>query len=317
MRLIWLILGRLAAASAILFAVAALVFAATTFLPGDVAGRVLGRNPDPQQLEILRARLGLDQPPLMRFVDWFTDVLRGDLGVSLVSGQPVAEIISHRLANSAWLAALALALYVPIAAIPAILQALRPDGWRDQVLSILSLCLVSVPDFLLATGLLILFALTLGWAPAHSTIDSAMSAGERLAALALPALTVAIVMGTYAARYLRDSLIEILQSDFIRMARLNGVSEVRILWRHALPNALVPALNITALNLTYLFGGVVVIEQVFGFPGFGALMVAGLMQLDIPVVQATVVIAAAAYVLGTLAADLAALALNPRLRDAA
>jgi peptide/nickel transport system permease protein len=139
---------------------------------------------------------------------------------------------------------------------------------------------------------------------------------ETIRALILPATTVALVMGTYAMRYLRDSLIEALDTEYVRIARLNGIPERRVLWRHALPNALIPAINITSLNLTYLFGGVVVVEQVFAFPGFGALLVGSLMQLDIPVVQATVLIAAAVYILGNLLADVAAMALNPRLRHA-
>jgi peptide/nickel transport system permease protein len=146
-------------------------------------------------------------------------------------------------------------------------------------------------------------------------IDAGSSWAETLRALILPAVTIALVMGTYAMRYLRDSLIEVLLADYIRMARLNGMPAGRLIWRHALPNALVPFLNVTALNLTYLFGGVVVIEQVFSFPGFGALMVGALLQLDVPLIQATVLIAAAVYILGNLAADLASMALNPRLRD--
>ena len=316
MRFAWIITARLGSAALMLLAVSAVIFVMTELLPGDVATRILGRSPDPEQLALLRERLGLDQPLPSRYLNWLGGLVRGDAGASLVSGQPVAEMVGHRLANSGLLSTVALLLYLPIAVLPALIQAVRADRAADQAISGLSLAILSIPDFLLGTLLLVLFVLVVPLAPARSTIDGAMSWRETLAALALPALTVALVMGTYAMRYLRDSLIEVLGSDYVRMARLNGLPEQRVLWRHALPNALVPFLNITSLNLTYLFGGMVVVEQVFAFPGFGALLVGSLMQLDIPVVQATVLIAATVYITGNLLADLLALLLNPRLRDA-
>jgi peptide/nickel transport system permease protein len=305
---------RLVGAAAMLFAVAALVFLMTDLLPGDVATRILGRNPDPERLTILRERLGLDQPLPARFLDWFGGMITGDLGVSLVSGQPIMEIVSRRLANSALLGLFAFVLYIPIALVPALVQALYRDGALDHAISGLTLGVLSIPDFLLATIFLIMFASLWPVLPARSTIDGVMSGWAVLRSLALPALTIALVMGTYAMRYLRDSLVEALQTEHVRMARLNGIPEWRVLWFHALPNALIPAINITSLNLTYLFGGVVVVEQVFAFPGFGAMLVGSLMQLDVPLIQGTVVISAAAYILGNVLADLAAMALNPKLR---
>lgn len=234
----------------------------------------------------------------------------------MVSGQPVIDVVARRFFNSLLLALAAFVLYLPIAVIPAIVQAVNRDRPIDQVISGISLAILSIPDFLLGTIFLILFASILPIAPARSTIDGAMGAWEILRALALPALTIALVMGTYASRYLRDSLIEALDADYIRMARLNGIPHRRVLWRHALPNALIPAINITSLNLTYLFGGVVVVEQVFAFPGFGALLVGSLMQLDVPLIGATIMIAAAVYILGNLLADVSAMLLNPKLRYA-
>lgn len=305
---------RIAVALGMLIAVSAVIFIMTEVLPGDVATRILGRSPDPERLAILRERLGLDQPLALRYLSWIGGVFSGDFGRSLVSDQPVIEIIARRLFNSVLLAAAAFALYLPIAVIPAILQAVNRDRPIDQAISGITLAILSVPDFLLGTIFLILFASVVPIAPARSTIDGAMSAWEVVRALALPALTIALVMGTYAMRYLRDSLIEALEADHIKMARLNGIPERRVLWRHALPNALIPALNITSLNLTYLFGGVVVVEQVFAFPGFGALLVGSLMQLDVPVIQATVLVAASVYIFGNLLADIGAMLLNPKLR---
>lgn len=307
---------RIASAFLLLLAVSVFIFLITDILPGDVASRILGRAPDPERLQILRQRLGLDQPLPLRYLNWLTHALQGDLGVSLVSGQKVNEIVFGRLYNSSLLAFAAFLLYIPIAVIPAMLQAVNYGRAIDQILSTLTLAILSIPDFLLATILLLAFANFIPMAPARSTIDSSMNVVEIVSALVLPAITIALVMGTYAIRYLRDSLIDALQTDYVKMARLNGIPERNILWQHALPNALVPALNITSLNLTYLFGGVVVVEQVFAFPGFGALLVGSMMQLDIPVIQATVLISSAVYICGNVFADIAAMMLNPKLRHA-
>lgn len=314
MILLRFILLRIAGGLAMLLAVSAMIFVMTDVLPGDVASRILGRNPDPERLAILLAELGLDQPLVLRYLQWIAGILKGDFGNSLISGQPVAETLGRRVLNSVLLGALALAIYVPMAILPAIVQALNRDRPLDQAISAVSLAILSIPDFLLATLVLIGFVVLLPLAPARSIIEASSTWGQTLHAMILPAATIALVMATYAMRYLRDSLIEVLQTDYILMARLNGIPQRVLIWRHAMPNALVPFLNVTALNLTYLFGGVVVIEQVFSFPGFGALMVGALLQLDVPMVQATVLIAAAVYILGNLAVDLATLALNPRLR---
>lgn len=308
------ILLRFVGGIAMLLAVSALIFLMTDVLPGDVASRILGRNPDPERLAILRAELGIDQPLMLRYVRWIAGILHGDLGNSLISGQPVAETLGRRVLNSVLLGALALAIYVPLAVLPAIVQAVNRDRPLDQAISAVSLAILSIPDFLLATLILIGFVVLLPLAPARSIIEASSTWAQVLRAMILPAATIALVMATYAMRYLRDSLIEVLATDYIQMARLNGMPQRVLIWRHAMPNALVPFLNVTALNLTYLFGGVVVIEQVFSFPGFGALMVGALLQLDVPMVQATVLIAAGVYILGNLAVDLATLALNPRLR---
>jgi peptide/nickel transport system permease protein len=305
---------RILGGFAMLLAVSALIFFMTEVLPGDVASRILGRNPDPERLANLRAALGLDQPLGLRYGQWIAGILQGDLGNSLISGQPVTETLGRRVMNSVLLGGMALTIYVPLAVLPAILQAVHRDRPVDQAISALSLAILSIPDFLLATLILIGFVVLLPLAPARSLIEASSSWGEALHAMILPATTIALVMATYAMRYLRDSLIEVLATDYIRMARLNGIPQPVLIWRHAMPNALVPFLNVTALNLTYLFGGVVVIEQVFSFPGFGALMVGALLQLDVPMIQATVLIAAAVYILGNLAVDLATLVLNPRLR---
>jgi len=205
-------------------------------------------------------------------------------------------------------------IYIPLTVIPALIQAVRRDGWIDHGLSVVTLVLLSMPDFLLGTALMVIFVISLPWLPAISLVDETSGAGEYIRAMTLPALTLAIVMAVYAARMLRDNLIEVLDSDYVRMAELKGLSASRVLLRHALPNAVVPTLNVTALNLAYLVGGVVVVEKVFSYPGFGGLLVDALQLRDLPLIEATIMIAASVYIVANLIADIAAILLNPRLR---
>jgi peptide/nickel transport system permease protein len=172
-----------------------------------------------------------------------------------------------------------------------------------------------MPDFLLGTILLILFVIMVPILPAMSLVDDTSGVGEYMRAMTLPAVTLAIVMAVYAVRMLRDNLIEVLDSDYVRMAELKGLSRQRVLLRHALPNALVPTLNVTALNLAYLVGGVVVVEKIFGYPGFGSLLVDALQLRDLPLIEATIMIAAAVYIAANLLADVGAILLNPRLKQ--
>lgn len=314
MQLLRFVATRIGTSLITLMIVAIVIFFATAILPGDVASRLLGRSPDPTSLALLQTRLGLDLPLPVRFLNWIGHLLIGDPGVSLISGQPVLEMVGRTLWNSFLLSVMALLIYLPIAIIPAAIQAVHADEKTDHAISGAALGIMSLPDFLLGTFLLLTFAAWWPILPPRSTIDESSSALETLGALVLPAVTIALVMGTYAMRFLRDSLIEVLNSDYVRMARLNGVRESTVLWRHAFPNALVPTLNVTSLSLTYLFGGVVVVEKVFAFPGFGSLLVSSLMQLDVPVIQATVLVAAAIYIVGNLVADILTVIVNPRLR---
>lgn len=299
-----------------LLLVSIIVFAAVEILPGDVATRVLGRDATPETIALFRQRMHLDEPAVQRYLLWLGGLLKGDFGTALTSARPVAEILAPRITNTLLLAALAFVLYLPLTLIPALIQALQRDRALDHTLSIFSLIALSTPDFLLATLLLIGFAVLLPWFPVMSIVDASTNATEFFNAIVLPAVTLAIVMAVYAVRMLRDNLIEILDADFIRMAELKGLSRTRILLRHALPNAIVPTLNVTALNLAYLIGGVVIVEKVFAFPGFGSLTVEALQLRDAPLIEATVLIAAAVYILANLVADVAAIVLNPRLRRA-
>ncbi|MCA3575543.1 MAG: ABC transporter permease [Aestuariivirga sp.] len=312
---IWLLIARRLLLSAVtLLLVSAFVFFVLEILPGDVATRILGRDATPESLAVLREQLGLDQPVMTRYLTWLGGLLTGDLGQSLVSSRSVSEILAPRIFNTLALSLYAFLLYLPLTVIPAVIQALYRDRAADQALSVVTLVLLSMPDFLLATILLLMFVLWIPLLPAISLVDESSSFTEYISAMTLPALTLAIVMAVYAVRMLRDNLIEVLDSDYVKMAELKGLSRSRVLLRHALPNALVPTLNVTALNLAYLIGGVVVVEKVFSYPGFGTLLVDSLQLRDLPVIEATVMIAALVYVGANLVADIGAILLNPRLR---
>lgn len=314
---IWLLIVRCIVLSAVtLLLVSAFVFSVLEVLPGDVATRILGRDATPEALQVLREQLGLNQSAMIRYIHWLGGLLTGNLGRSLVSNRSVSEILAPRIFNTLALSIYAFLLYLPLTVIPAVVQALKRDMAADHVLSVVTLVLLSMPDFLLATILLLAFVLWIPVLPAISLVDETSSYVEYLRAMTLPAATLAIVMAVYAVRMLRDNLIEVLDSDYVRMAELKGLSRGRVLLRHALPNALVPTLNVTALNLAYLIGGVVVVERVFSYPGFGTLLVDSLQLRDLPVIEATVMIAALVYVSANLVADIAAILLNPRLRTA-
>jgi len=310
-----MIIGRVALAAVTLLLVSLIVFMMLEVLPGDVASRILGRDATPETLAQLRAELGLNDPAALRYLHWIGGLLTGDPGRSLVSQRPVADILAPRIFNTLVMSAYAFVLYLPLTLIPALAQAIRRDRATDHILSVITLVLLSLPDFLLATILLMMFVIWVPVLPAISLVDQSSGFWEYMRAMTLPALTLAIVMAVYAVRMLRDNLIEVLDSDFVRMAELKGLSARRVLLRHALPNALVPTLNVTALNLAYLVGGVVVVEKVFSYPGFGSLLVDSLQLRDLPVIEATVMIAALVYILANLVADVAAILLNPRLTN--
>jgi peptide/nickel transport system permease protein len=309
-----LILSRLLLSLLTLTLVSMIIFSAIEIIPGDVASRVLGRMATTESLAIFRERFHLNDPPIVRYLSWVGSLVKGDLGLSMTNNRPVIDILAPRIANTLILSLVAFLLHLPLAVIPAALQAFNRDRLVDQGLSVMNLVLLSIPEFLLATLFMIAFVIVIPAFPAMSLVDRTSTFGEYARALALPAVTLAIAMAVYTVRLLRDNLIEVLDSDFVRMAELKGLPRRLVVWRHALPNALIPSLNITALNLAYAVGGVVVIEKVFAFPGFGSLLVDSVSARDIPLIEATVLLSSAVYIFGNLAADVLAIVFNPKLR---
>ena len=309
-----LIVQRLTLAVGTLLAVSALVFFFTSVLPGDIAERVLGRESTQQQRQIFRKHLHLDRPVWERYGVWIGDVARGDLGRSLVNDQTVTSTIGTSAQNTLFLSVFAFLLYIPVTLIMATVAALFRGKLPDSIISVVTLVGLSVPEFVLGTLLIFGFAVHLSLAPALSIVNPGDGLFTRLHATVLPAVTLMVAMAVYAIRMLRDNLIDVLDSEYVRMATLKGVPRWRVVVRHALPNSLGPALNVTALNLTYLIGGVVVVETVFSYPGLGKLLVDSISVRDVPVVEVTALLASGVYIVANLVADVLAMVLNPRLR---
>ena len=311
-----LILSRIATGLLTLVAVSFIIFVATEILPGDVAARALGRFATEEAKQIFRQQLHLDRPIPERYLTWLGGVVRGQFGKSIVNQIDVNSVVGPKLAHTFVLAAYALVLYVPMSLLLATFAAVFRDRPVDTAISLLTLVGLSIPEFALATLLLIAFAVSVPIFPVLSVIALARTPVEVVRALTLPAVTLAVAMSVYAIRMLRDNLIEVLDSEYVRMATLKGVPRYRVILWHALPNALGPALNVTALNLAYLIGGVVVVERVFSYDGIGSLLVESVFLRDAPLIEATALVVSAVYILANLFADVTAMLLNPRLRTA-
>ena len=308
-----LVLQRLALGLLSLFAVSVIIFLAVGMLPGDIAQAMLGQSATPETVAAFRAQLGLDLPPLTRFAHWLLRLLHGDLGASLANQRPIAELIGARLGNTLSLAALAALVSVPTALVLGMLAALYRNSWFDRLLNTSALSAVSFPEFFVAYLLILVFSVKLGWFPSLSNLAPDSSFGTILERSVLPVATLSLVVIAQMMRMTRASLINLLASPYIEMARLKGIRQSRIIWRHALPNALAPIVNVVALNLAYLVVGVVVVEVVFVYPGLGQLLVDSVSKRDIPVVQACSLIFAATYILLNTGADVLSIASNPRL----
>jgi peptide/nickel transport system permease protein len=313
--LLKIILRRLALGVLTLLLVAVLVFVATQTLPGDTAQALLGKSATPERLQALREELGLNRSAVEQFSSWFADIARGNLGDSLVADEPVTGLISQRVVNSAALVLLAALISIPLSILIGSLSGLFRDRTFDSVTSLGTLALAALPEFVIGILLLMLFATTVfHWFPGVSLVDPNVPLTSQLNVLILPALTMVLAVGPYIIRILRASMIEVLESEYVQMARLKGMPEGIVLRRHALPNAVIPAIQVIALNLAWLAGGVVVVEYLFNYPGIGLGLVDAINNRDVPVIQAIVLLIAALYVGFNLLADILTILVSPRLR---
>jgi peptide/nickel transport system permease protein len=309
-----LIAGRIATSLLIMVLIALIVFAATSLLPGDVAQELLGQSATPEMVSAMRRSLGLDRPPHTRFIEWLAGLLTGNAGKSLVNGLPVAELIGKRLPNSLMLAGATATLAVPIALLLGITAAMRQGSRYDRVVSMATVSIVSVPEFLIATIAVIVLAVNLRWLPALATVSDGHTYLQLARSLVMPVLTLTCVVVAQMARLTRAAVVNTLREPYIEMAILKGARPTRVVWAHALPNAIGPVANAVALSLSSLLGGVVVVETIFNYPGLARLMVDSVSTRDIPVVQACAMIFCAGYLLLVTIADILAILSNPRLR---
>jgi peptide/nickel transport system permease protein len=309
-----MIAQRIALGVLLLWAVSVLIFAGTEILPGDVATAILGQTATPEAVANIRAELGLDRPAVVRYFDWLGGALQGDFGTSYTNRQDIATNIGRRLGNTLFLAAAAAVIAVPIAILLGVLAVRYRNTFFDRFISIATLATVSLPEFFAGYLLILLFAVQLRWFPSTSTIRPSMSFGQQLYSIALPTLTLVLVVVGHMMRMTRAAILNVLSSAYIETAELKGISPSRIIWKHALPNALAPIVNVVALNLAYLVVGVVVVEVIFVYPGMGQFMVDHVAKRDVPVVQACGLVFASVYIVLNLIADLAAVLANPRLR---
>ena len=299
-----------------LFLVSLIVFGATQALPSDPARAILGRTATPDSLAALRKQLNLDRPVFTQYTDWLGGAVKGDFGDSLAArGEPVSEILGKRLENSAFLILLAAVISIPLSIVLGVLTARRRDGPFDHVTSVTTLAVAALPEFVIGIALVVLFATSVFHVlPAVSLIPPEDPPWEHMKELVLPVLTLVLAVSPYIARIMRASMVEVLESDFVEMAQLKGMQERYVLWRHAVPNAIAPAIQVIALNLAYLAGGIVLVEFVFAFPGIGSAFVDAVANRDLPIVQALALLIAAVYVGLNLIADIATILVSPRLR---
>lgn len=314
------ILHRTGVGVATLIVVSVLIFVGTSVLPGDVAQIILGQMATPESLAALRTKLGIDQPAYIRYFMWLSDLMSGDLGVSKAGsgigtiGTPISEMLYPRLMNTLRMAGVVSLVAIPLSLSLGLLAAMYPGTRLDRIVTFSTLSLISVPEFLVATFLVLILAVYLGWLPAIAYMSGNETGWQLIKALAMPTLTLVIVASSQIMRMTRATVLNVMSSPYIEMAILKGVPRKRIILRHALFNAIGPIVNVIALNLAYLVSGVVIVETIFAYPGLAKLMIDGVQTRDMPLVQACAMIFCATYIVLIFIADMATILSNPRLR---
>jgi peptide/nickel transport system permease protein len=313
-----LIVRRLALGVLTLFLISLVVFAAVLALPGDAATAILGREATPERVAALRDQLNLNDSVITQYLDWIGGVITGSFGESAATQQPVSELLSDRVVNTGFLVFVAAVVAIPLSIGIGVWTAMRRDRSVDHVVSTTALVLAALPEFVIGILLILVFATSVFTLfPAVSLLAPDERAWSEPSVVVLPAATLVLAVTPYISRIMRGSMIEVLESEYVTMARLKGLPERTVIWRHAVPNAIVPAIQVTALQLAWMAGGVVVVEFVFSYPGIGSLFIDAVDNRDMPVVQTITMLAAAIYVVLNLLADLATIAVTPRLRTEA
>lgn len=309
-----LVVRRLAISVLILLAVSLIIFFATLLLPGDPARAILGQQATPERIEAINAQMNLDKPAWERYLLWLGGLITGDFGTSVASGEPVGELLSERIGASLVLMVVAGLVAVPVGIALGVWSALR-RGRVDGAVTVVSLVLAALPEFVIGIALVALLATTVfPILPAVTMAPPGTRVWEFPRQLILPTLVLVLVVTPYITRMMRATIMEVLDSGFVEMARLKGVPERRVILRHALPHAIGPVAQVVAIQLAWLAGGVVVVEYVFRYPGLGQALIDAVNFRDVQVVQAVTMIVAAVYVVVNLLADVVGILSNPKLR---
>ncbi|KPF90678.1 ABC transporter permease [Novosphingobium sp. AAP83] len=310
-----LVAKRIGLAFVTLGLVSAVIFTISGLLPGDAAQELLGQGATPEQIAALRSEMGLDRPALVRYFGWLRGIVIGDPGKSLVANMPVADIISERLPNTLVLAGLTTLFAVPIAFLVGIWSAVTRGHAADRALNIMTLAMVALPEFLVATIAVLVFSVKLLWLPSITIVPQDPTLVEFLRAYAMPVMVLGVGVIAQLGRMIRAAIIAELDRPYVEMAVLKGVSQPRLIFRHVLPNAVGPIVNAMALSLSYLFGGAIIVETIFSYPGLASLMVNAVTSRDMPLLQACAMLFCATYLFLVLIADTVAILANPRLRQ--
>ena len=313
--MIFLIFKRILLGLITLFIVSLITFAGVEVLPGDACTTYLEREAYGAALEACYQRLGLNVPAYERYLSWAFGVIQRDFGYSLSGEMKINDVLGPRVKNSMVLASASILIGIPIALLLGIITALWRDKFPDIVISTITIFSMTIPEFISATLLILIVAIWLEWLPGIVIVPTGASISELLPNIILPVIAISMIMTAHMARMVRSSVIQVMSSDYVQMAILKGVPYWKMVFKHVLPNALLPAINVVALTIAWLLGGVVVTEVVFNYPGLGRLVIESISNRDLPVVQALAIILASIYVGINLLADLMTLMLNPRLKS--
>ena len=311
--LLRLIVRRLALGILTLLAISLLITVGVEALSGDVCTAMMGQMASEDKVAACHRALNLDRPVHLRYIEWLINFAQGDMGKALTNHRDVVDVIGNRVGNTFFLAIAAALIAIPISLALGVLAALYRNSFLDRSISMITLSGISVPDFFIAYILMAIFAVSYGFFPAISNIDDSMSLAERITASALPVLTLTLAVSAHMMRMTRASIVSLMASPYIEMAKLKGIKPSRIIVFHALPNAWSPIIQVIMLNLAWLVVGVVIVEVVFVYPGLGALMIDAVFLRDLPIVRATAMIFATVYVILNLLADILSMMSNPRL----
>lgn len=310
-----LITRRLAVSIVILLVVSILVFVATLLLPGDPAQAVLGQQATPERLAALREQMNLNDPVILRYLSWLGGLFTGNLGYSAATSGPVSALIGERISASLVLMGSAAVISIPVGIAVGTYSALRRGKAADHASTIISLILAALPEFVVGILMITLFSTTVfKILPSVTMAPPGEHVWDYPLQLVLPTLVLVLVVTPYIVRMMRATMVEVLDSGFVEMARLKGVPERQVILRHAVPHALAPVAQVIAIQLAWMAGGVVVIEFLFRYPGIGQALVDAVANRDVQVVQAISMLIAAAYIVVNLLADLVGIATNPKLR---